>query len=157
MSAIAIPSPVGGWNARDSFDKMPAEDAVKLVNWVPRGSYVQTRGGYAVSQSGLGGPVETLAAFVGPTNLLLAAANGAWWDVTVTPVQIATGYSSDRWQQANHNGKLIFVNGEDPPQVFDGTTMTPADFTGSPETFTPSAMWGINSFKGRVYYWPQNS
>ena len=99
--------------------------------------------------------MQTLAAYVGPTNLLIAAANGSWWDVTVTPVQVATGYASDRWQQTSHNGRLVFVNGVDPPQVFNGTTMTPADFSGSPETFTPSAMWGVNSFKGRVYYWPE--
>lgn len=57
MTAVAIPAPVGGWNARDALDKMPETDAVKLVNWIPRGSYVQSRGGYGVHGSGLGGPV----------------------------------------------------------------------------------------------------
>ena len=115
MTAIAIPAPVGGWNARDALDKMPATDAVRLVNWIPRGTFVQSRGGYSVSQSGLGGPVETLAAYAGSSNLLLAAANGQFWDVTVSPVSIASGFTSDRWQQANHSGKLIFVNGADSP------------------------------------------
>lgn len=98
MSATAIPAPVGGWNARDAFDKMEATDAIKLVNWVPRGGYVQTRGGFGTFQTGLGGPVETLASFQGNASLLLAAAGGAFWDVTVTPFQLATGFKSDRWQ-----------------------------------------------------------
>ena len=40
MTAIAIPAPVGGWNARDSLDAMPPTDAIKLVNWIPRAGYV---------------------------------------------------------------------------------------------------------------------
>lgn len=31
--------------------------------------------------------------------------------------------------------------------------MTAANFTGSPGAFVPSEMWGLNSFKGRMYYW----
>lgn len=46
MSAIAIPAPTGGWNASDALDRMPAQDAVRLVNWIPRPGYVQTRRGY---------------------------------------------------------------------------------------------------------------
>lgn len=92
MSATAIPAPVGGWNARDALDKMEATDAVRLVNWIPRGTFVQSRGGYSVSQTGLGGPVETLASYAGQSNLLLAAADGKFWDVTVTPTTVATGF-----------------------------------------------------------------
>ena len=156
MSATAIPAPVGGWNARDALDKMEATDAVRLVNWIPRGTFVQSRGGYSVSQTGLGGPVETLAAYAGQSNLLLAAADGKFWDVTVTPTTVATGFQSDRWQQTNHSGKLIFVNGVDSPQVFDGATMTAANFSGSPGDFVASTMWSVNSFKGRVFYWAEN-
>jgi hypothetical protein len=48
MPAMDIPAPVGGWNARDALANMPPTDAVKLVNFIPRGSYVQSRGGYGV-------------------------------------------------------------------------------------------------------------
>lgn len=57
MPAIAIPAPVGGWNARDALDAMPPTDAVKLVNWIPRAGYVQSRGGFSIHASGLGGAV----------------------------------------------------------------------------------------------------
>ena len=69
---------------------------------------------------------------------------------------VASGFSSNRWQVTNHSTRLIFVNGVDSPQVFDGTTMTAANFSGSPGTFTPSAMWGCNSFKGRAFYWAES-
>lgn len=157
MTATAISAPIGGWNARDSLDKMEPTDAVKLVNWIPRGSYVQSRGGYGVHASGLGGPVLTLAPYRGSVELLLAAANGSVWDVTGAKFTVGTGFSSDRWQVTNHSTRLIFVNGADNPQVFDGATMTAANFTGSPAGFVPATMWGCNSFKGRVVYWAQSS
>lgn len=57
MTAQAIPAPIGGWNARDALDAMPPTDAIKLVNWIPRAGFVQSRGGYAVHAAGLGAPV----------------------------------------------------------------------------------------------------
>lgn len=41
--------------------------------------------------------------------------------------------------------------------MFDGTSMTPANFTGSPADFVSASMWAVNSFKGRVYYWAENA
>jgi hypothetical protein len=41
--------------------------------------------------------------------------------------------------------------------VFDGATMTAANFSGSPGGFVPSTMWSCNSFKGRVYYWAEGA
>lgn len=116
MTAIAIPAPIGGWNARDSLDAMPPTDAIKLVNWIPRAGYVQSRGGYAIHAAGLGGPVPTVVPYRGLTSKLLAAADGEIFDVsTSTPSSLGTGFTSDRWQTANHSTKLIFVNGEDAP------------------------------------------
>ena len=157
MPATSIPAPVGGWNARDALAAVPPTDAVKLVNLIPRAGYVQSRGGFTIHASGLGAPVPTLAPYRGSVELLLAAADGQMWDVTTTPFSVGSGYSSDRWQYTNHSAKLIFVNGLDSPQVFDGTTMTAANFTGSPGSFVPETMWSVNSFKGRVFYWAENA
>ena len=87
----------------------------------------------------------------------MAAANGQVWDVTTTPFVVGSGFTNDRWQITNHSTRLIFVNGADSPQVFDGTTMTAANFTGSPGTFVPETMWSCNSFKGRAFYWAEDS
>lgn len=51
---------------------------------------------------------------------------------------------------------MIFVNGADAPQVFDGVSVAAAVYTGSPGGFTAADMWGINSFKGRAFYWAED-
>ena len=156
MTAIAIPAPVGGWNARDALDKMEATDAVRLVNWIPRAGYVQSRGGYSVHATGLGGAVQTVVAYRGLSSKLLAAANGNIWNVTTsTPSSLGSGFANNRWQTANHSTKLILVNGVSAPQVYDGATLAAANFTGSPGGFTATTMWGVATFKGRAFYWAQ--
>ena len=42
----SIPSPIGGWNARDSLGAMAATDAVQMVNWYPTPSDILLRRGY---------------------------------------------------------------------------------------------------------------
>jgi hypothetical protein len=42
----SIPSPIGGWNARDSLAAMAPTDAVQLVNWFPTPTDVTMRRGY---------------------------------------------------------------------------------------------------------------
>jgi hypothetical protein len=42
----SIPSPIGGWNARDSLAAMAPTDAVQLVNWYPTPTDVTLRRGY---------------------------------------------------------------------------------------------------------------
>lgn len=158
MTAIFIPAPIGGWNARDALDKMESTDAVKLVNLIPRAGFVQSRGGYSGHAAGLGGAVETLIPWHGATEKLLAAANGKIFDVTSgTATEIGTGYTNNRWQYANHSTKIIMVNGDDAPKVYDGSSLTSASFAGSPGGFVAADMWGINSFKGRMFYWSQNA
>jgi len=45
----SVPSPIGGWNARDSLANMSPTDAVQLVNWFPTPTDVTMRKGYTVS------------------------------------------------------------------------------------------------------------
>ena len=45
-TTASIPSPIGGWNARDSLANMAATDAVQLVNWYPTPTDVTLRKGY---------------------------------------------------------------------------------------------------------------
>jgi hypothetical protein len=42
----SVPSPIGGWNARDSLANMSPTDAVQLVNWFPTPTDVTMRSGY---------------------------------------------------------------------------------------------------------------
>ena len=45
----SVPSPIGGWNARDSLANMSPTDAVQLVNWFPTPTDVTMRKGYSVA------------------------------------------------------------------------------------------------------------
>lgn len=155
MPAVSIPAPIGGWNASDSVDKMPPTDAVRMVNWIPRPGYVQSRKGYQLHCSGLGGTVDTLVTWRGPSgSKMIAAANGNLWDVsTGTASSLGSGFANNRWQITNHTGRLIFVNGASTPQVYNGTSLSALSATGP----TITTLWGANTFKGRAYYWAQNS
>ncbi len=60
--AVSIDAPIGGWNAFDSLDNMPANCAVILDNLIPRAGTVETRGGQVeYDDLGTGLPVETVA------------------------------------------------------------------------------------------------
>ena len=155
MGAVSVPAPSGGWNARDAMDKMDAMDAIKLVNWVPRAGYVESRAGCQLHVEGLGGTVETIIPYRGATaDKMLAAANSNIWDVTTTgaPSSIKSALTSDVWEHDHHSNVVIMVNGVDVPQVYNGTTITNIVVTG----VTDTTLWGINNFKGRMYYWKQN-
>lgn len=156
MPAVSVPSPVGGWNARDSLDAMAPSDAVLLVNWIPRASWVESRKGCQEHVTGLGGTVETLIPYRGTAaEHLLAAANLNIWNVTTTgaPASIkSTGITSNTWQYTHHTNRVIMTNGADIPQVYNGTTIIDAVITG----VTMTTLWGCNNFKGRVFYWKQN-
>lgn len=156
MGAVSIPAPTGGWNARDALDKMDALDAVELVNWIPRAGYVESRGGCQEHVTGLGGTVESLIPFRGATaEELLAAANGNIWDITTTgaPSSIKSGLTNNSWQYDHHTNVVIMTNGADTPQVYNGTTIVDIVVTG----VTATTLWGCSNFKGRMFYWAQNS
>ena len=56
----SMPSPIGGWNARDSVAQMPPVDAVSLTNLYPTPTDVQLRKGYSKKSIGITGKVNTL-------------------------------------------------------------------------------------------------
>lgn len=156
MGAVSIPAPVGGWNARDSLDAMKPTDAVRLSNWIPRASWVESRRGSSEHVNGLGGTVESVIPYRGTGGAkLLAAANGHVWNVTTAaaPSSLATGFASDEWQYANHSNRVLLVNGVDAAQGFDGTTLAALTITGVSAT----TLWGVNTFKGRAFYWAENA
>ena len=154
----AVPSPKGGWNVRDPKDAMEPTDAVILDNWFPHQYYIETRKGYTIVNSGLGGAVETLATLIrGGTEYLIAAANGKLWDVKTAGVNtsLATGFTNNRWQTATFNvanqASMVLVNGYDAPQIYNGTTVTAATISGT--GLTVANLIGCFAFKSRMWYW----
>lgn len=149
----SIPAPIGGWNARDDIGNMPKDQAIVLDNWFPQTNYVELRRGSASHATGLGGTVETLFEYSsGTTRKLLGFANGEVFDCSsagAVGAALGTGYSNDRWQGVNFRGRGLFVNGDDTPKNFDGTTWADTTWTGS--GLTPANLIGINIFKSRVF------
>src|SRR5215472_9496382 len=82
---MLVPAPVGGWNAFNAIDQMPAQDAVILDNIFPETSYARLRRGSVLfctvpSQTV---PVQTLMEWTGgPNTRLLAAVGNTIQDVS---------------------------------------------------------------------------
>lgn len=161
MPEVTIPPPHGGWNLRDSETGMDPRDALCLENWIPRRGFMQTRGGTTMV-----GPFNAGAAITGiydypPSNGGGVLTNGAaFWSfignvfTPIPPPTPLTGAGSKRWNHTHFQNKLILCNGVDDALVYDGATLVALNVTAGPAANT---LWGCITFKGRVFYWAQNS
>lgn len=159
---MVFPSPVGGWNALDSYDAMPATDAIILDNIFPETSYARLRHGSQIfCATGQTAPVQTLMEWTGGANSkLLAATGGTIQDVTTgTAAALGTGFHSDVWSFTNFEtlaGQFIIAanaSGLDTPQVYNGATLVPAAITGvPPATLSQALVYG-----SRVFYVQNNT
>lgn len=163
---ITIDAPVGGWDAFHAIDEMPPNMAVILDNLIPKAGSVDTRKGtleYIDLETGV--PVETVASFNSVDDQqIVAASDGGIFDITdaSSPVTVAatSTYTNDRWQYANfrkvsETGVLLLMNGADDTQVYDGSTLTALDTTGTVGLTAPEFLGGL-SFKGRMFYFLPN-
>jgi hypothetical protein len=149
--------PFGGWNSRDNPAEMQPNEAVSLINLIPRPGYVEMRGGYESYATGVGsGDVDLVTEFydgstrqliaASPTNIYNASALGA-------ASSLGSGFTNGRWDVGTMNGIMGFVNGADTPQKWDGTTLSTLSTTGP----TANNLIGIHIFKGRSYFWEDES
>lgn len=156
VKPFEIPSCYDGWNTRDSFDAMAPTDAVLLDNWYPNVGGVTLRNGFIRYASGVsGGAVQTLAEYEAATrNTFLAAAGGSIYDITGSVVTVLrSGFGSSIWQTVNFLSRTFFFNGVDTAQVYDGSTVADAAFTG----VTLSTLVGGVIYQQRLYTWQKNS
>ena len=160
----SLPSPIGGWNARDSLANMSPTDAVQLVNFFPTPTDVTLRKGYTKSSTGITGKVNTLMNY-SDTSLaagyrLFAAAGTKIYDAKPsTAVEFFSGITSNKLQFVNITNTaghfLVACNGADPTMVFDGTrwfyiattstaqTITSITHVGAVATLTTAAPHGL--------------
>lgn len=158
---MSLPSPVGGWNARDPLAGMDSEDAVALVNWVPRTTMVQARYGHSRFATGIVGQVETLMAYAsGATNELFAIANGSIYDVSnggAAGAAVVTGLTNSRWQYVNiatsGGNFLILCNGADDVRSYSGSAWATPSITG----VTSANLINVNLHKNRLWFTETNS
>ncbi|GAF94667.1 unnamed protein product, partial [marine sediment metagenome] len=171
---ISLDSPTEGWNAFDSLDSMPPTAAVILDNWIPGAGKCDTRKGHIVfADLGTDAPVEAVASMNTATeSKLIAASAGGIWEIddeaveavaqTVTELAAAGTYTNSKWQtenfrKADESGIMALCNGVDLVQIYDGTTLTDIDTTGTDAGLALTADFiGAITFKGRMYYWKDN-
>ena len=149
---FSLPSPTGGWNARDNLAAMPPLDAVKMVNFFPEVEGVTLRKGDVLFAEGLSGEVEFLFEYESATtNDLLAASDGNFYDITSgSPTALATGLTNAQWQGVNYNAKAFFVNGADAPRDWNGTTLASTSWTGTGLTITN--LINVNVIRDRMWF-----
>lgn len=159
MSVKSVQAPIGGINRLASIDDTPESDAWILDNWIPDAGFCRLRGGSEMVDVDVGsGSIETIINY---GDQLLVATGGEIIDTgirstdPVSPTQplttLGSGFLSNQWQQEVFNNKLLLVNGEDAPQVYDGTTL--AAMTIDAAVPNPEDFVGVNAFKGRAIYW----
>lgn len=160
-----VPVPVGGLNARDSEDAMPATDALTLDNWFPEASYLRLRRGFTAWATGFAAAVETLMEWSGPASQKFLAASGTGiYDVTAAgaigaSVQAVTSARLQHIMFSNTGGNyLVAVNGLDGVLTYDGTVWATQVITGATAaSFMHVASWGrrlwfASNTESKVYY-----
>ena len=134
----SLPSPIGGWNARDSIANMAPVDAVQLENIFPSVSNVVLRGGYTNWATGLPGQVHTLMSYAGAANNeFFAFSVTGLYDVTAggaVGAAVVSGLSNAKWEYTNISTSggnyLMAVNGLDNALLYDGSTWSNPTITG---------------------------
>ena len=156
VKSVSLPAPIGGLNSRDSLDAMPQTDAIVMSNWFPTVEKVTTREGFSSFCTGIGsGNVETLVEHNAGANrqLLAVGSDGVLYQInTGSAVSRKTGLSSGRFQTVEFNGLTIFVNGEDTPFSWDGSSASNLSITLS-DSASAATLKGVTAFKNRLYYW----
>lgn len=161
------PAPVGGWNARDALAAMKPVDAVALVNWFPRPSYVEFRGGSASHATGMTGNGKTLMVYnrLTGTNQLFCATGSGIYNTSsagaVGAAVLARTSGKHQWTMFGDGSSnwLIGCNGLDNPAYYDGTTWTAVTGATTPALtgITTTELIAPMSHKGRLFFIQQNS
>ena len=154
---FAAPPPYGGINLRDDVSAIQPNQARFLDNWLPDSGALKVRPGFEAYASGVGsGEVETLTTFEGTgAEKMLAGANGDIFDVSssgsATELTGAiTDFSEDRWQHANFNNRLFFVNGVDAPLDYNGSAIATTSWSGT--GLTISDLVNVANVRNRLWF-----
>lgn len=161
-TTATISAPTSGWNTRDPLDQMDPTYAIKMINAFPDDGYVRTRRGYTPHCviTGNTSDVNTLVELplVTGSKKLIACAGTRFYDVTTaTPVALGPTITNSAWQHVLINNRVLFFNGDDTPQMYDGTTWSQPSFNGHGETITPSLLIQGCEYKSRLFVVQKNS
>jgi hypothetical protein len=150
-NTASLPSPIGGWNARDSLAEMNPLDAVQMVNFFPTPTDVTLRKGYTRHSTGITGAVLSLFNYSSPTGRqLFASTSNTIYNVdTPTATVSLTGITSGEWVHTSlttAGGSFMpAVNGVDPMIVYDGTRWQKSANTDTAQTINSITRGGTGN------------
>ena len=150
-TTASLPSPIGGWNARDSLAEMNPLDAVQMINFFPTPTDVTLRSGYSKSSTGITGDVLSLLNYSSPTgNTLFGATTSTIYNVSTSTASVSlTGNTSGQWVQTSlttAGGSFMpAVNGQDPMIVYDGTRWSRSATTSTAQTISSITRGGTGN------------
>jgi hypothetical protein len=150
-NTASLPSPIGGWNARDSLAEMNPLDAVQMVNFFPTPTDVTLRKGYTRHSTGITGAVLSLFNYSSPTGRqLFASTSNTIYNVdTPTATVSLTGITSGEWVHTSlttAGGSFMpAVNGVDPMIVYDGTRWQKSATTDTAQTINSITRGGTGN------------
>ena len=147
----SLPSPIGGWNARDSLAEMQPLDAVQMVNFFPTPTDVTMRKGYTRSSTGIAGAVNALMSYSSPSGTtLFASTDSIIYDASTPTATVSlTGITSGKWIHSmltTAGGSFMpAVNGEDSMVVYDGTLWSKSANTDIAQTISSITRGGTGN------------
>lgn len=150
-TTASLPSPIGGWNARDSLAEMNPLDAVQMVNFFPTPTDVTLRSGYTKSSTGITGDVLALLNYSSPTgNTLFGATNTTIYNVSTSTASVSlTGNTNGQWVQTSlttAGGSFMpAVNAQDPMIVYDGSIWSRSATTSTAQTISSITRGGTGN------------
>ena len=173
VQGVAVPAPVGGWNARDGLDGMKPTDAIRLDNWFPQESYCEVRRGFDGHVTGFASKVESLMSWRGlASSKLFAAAGTAIYDATsagAVGAAAVSGLTNARWQHVVYSTSaanyLYCVNGADDPRHYNGSAWATPSLSGSGLTVTnlihihahQKRLWFVEANTLNAWYLPTDA
>lgn len=171
----SLPAPLGGLNARDALQSMPATDALELVNWVAQQYGVRTRKGWREWATGFGAPVRTLMTYQPnrealATFRIFAATDAGIYDVTAStsapavslalPGTDGYGYLSSIQIVQAGGSFLLTCSHQGGYRYYNGTTWTTPAFgtaAGQVGGIDPSNLVFVTTWKSKVWFIEKNS
>jgi len=147
----SLPSPIGGWNARDSLAEMQPLDAVQMVNFFPTPTDVTMRKGYTKSSIGIAGAVNALMSYSSPSGTtLFASTDSIIYDASTPTATVSlTGITSGKWIHSmltTAGGSFMpAVNGEDSMVVYDGSLWSKSANTDIAQTISSITRGGTGN------------
>lgn len=169
---FTMPSPTGGWNARDNLAKMSALDAIFLDNWFPGTTSVSVRPGSLLSATiAAGKNIQSLLGLALRDGTLkrFAAAEDGIYDVTAGGVVAApeSAATTSRWESLNMEvGGVSYLwacagDGTNKSRIYNGTTdtWTLLDGASAPAItgITSTDVANVSMFKSRLILVKRNS